>query len=395
MLKKENFVFLLFSLVSISIGVLSVYLLSHYFSIEDFGRLQFLLTLMGIGTIFYLSGFDIIIQKQIFNKNDNIVYYILKYIMPISLGVMIVVAIGISLYVENNIDVILLATIIVSIGLFDKSNAILNAKLLFKQLRYLELFSKILILILAGLTVFYHLSLENYLILFVITSTIVVLMRIFYTKRYLNINSNKKDIDNKKIIKEGVFTTISSSYSIMSNWSEKLVLGILDPKLLAIFAIGQLLPKVIKDNVKVILIPTLNTWASKGFEYYISMIKKYSLTLWLIGIIIYIVVYFLVDIVISNYFIKYNDSIVIAQLLSLPLIFKFVENVKMSSMALSKHTNIFNKINNKINTLKIILVISLIPMFEINGAILAILIVEFTRFTLVSFEYNKLIKGER
>lgn len=167
----------------------------------------------------------------------------------------------------------------------------------------------------------------------------------------------------------------------------------LDVNSLAIFSIGQLFPKVIKDNVKVILTPTLNTWASKGFEYYSSMIKKYQFTLWVIGITLYVTLYFTVDFLISNFFVKYKDSIYIAQLLAIPLMYKFVENIKMSSMALSKHTNVFNRINNISNSIKIILVVILIPLYKIYGAVSAIVIVDIVRFIFVTIEYNKLTKA--
>ena len=100
--------------------------------------------------------------------------------------------------------------------------------------------------------------------------------------------------------------------------------------------------------------------------------------------------YFMVDIIISNFFSKYEESILIAQLLSVTLIFKFVENIKMSSMALSKHTNIFNKINNMSNTLKIVLVLILVNMYGVYGAIASILIVEIFRFVLITKEFIKL-----
>jgi O-antigen/teichoic acid export membrane protein len=392
MLKKENIVFLLFSVVSIVIGLITTYLLSNYFSIEDFGKIQFLLTLIGIGTMFYLSGFDITIQKQIFNKNDEIVKYVIKNIMPFSLALLVTTATILSIYLEKDIDLILYAAMVLAVGLFDKSNAILNSKLLFKQLRYLELFARLALLVLAVFSIFYTHSVEVYFMIFTIISMFILLFRINFTKRFLDLE-NKKQIDYKDVKKEGVETTLSSSYGILANWSERLILGILDTNLLAIFVIGQLFPKVIKDNVKIILIPTLNVWASKGFEHYTDMIKKYSLTLWLIGFTMYIIIYFMVDIIISNFFIKYEDSILIAQLLSITLIFKFIENIKMSSMALSKHTNIFNRINNISNTLKVILVVSLIPLYEIYGAVMAILIVESLRFLLITIEYNKLTKG--
>jgi O-antigen/teichoic acid export membrane protein len=388
MVKKENLVFLLFSIVSISIGILTTYLVSNYLTIEDFGRLQFLLTLVGIGTIFYMSGFDIVIQKQIFDKNDEVVEYILKNVMPFSFILLIFIFSIYYTFIEKNSELLLYATIIVSIGLFDKSNAILNSKLMFKQLRYLELYSKLLLLSLASAAVIFKYTLLTYMVLFSLTSVLIIIVRIFYTKRQLILKDNNIDYENIK--DEGIKTTISTSYAILSNWSEKLVLGMLDSNLLAIFVIGQLFPKVIKDNVKILLIPTLNTLASKGFDYYKSMINKYELTLWVFGIIIYTIFYFMVDIIISNFFSKYEESILIAQLLSVTLIFKFVENIKMSSMALSKHTNIFNKINNMSNTLKIVLVLILVNMYGVYGAIASILIVEIFRFVLITKEFIKL-----
>lgn len=128
MLKRENIVFLIFSILSIILGLLTTYLLSNYFSIEDFGKLQLLLTLIGIFSIFNLSGFDIVIQKQIFNKNDDIVKYVLKNIMPFSLILMTIV-LAVTYFLTEYKDLLLFVFIITSITLFDKTNAILNAKL--------------------------------------------------------------------------------------------------------------------------------------------------------------------------------------------------------------------------------------------------------------------------
>ena len=131
MLKRENIVFLIFSILSIILGLLTTYLLSNYFSIE----LQLLLTLIGIFSIFNLSGFDIVIQKQIFNKNDDIVKYVL---MPFSLILMTIV-LAVTYFLT---DLLLFVFIITSITLFDKT----NAKLKFKE------FTKIFLLFLAILS---------------------------------------------------------------------------------------------------------------------------------------------------------------------------------------------------------------------------------------------------
>jgi O-antigen/teichoic acid export membrane protein len=393
MLKRENIVFLIFSILSITLGLLTTYLLSNYFSIEDFGKLQLLLTLIGAFSIFNLSGFDIVIQKQIFNKNDNIVSYVLKKIMPLSFILMIMV-LTITYFVTEYEDLLLFVFIITSITLFDKTNAILNAKLKFKELRYLELITKIFLLFLAILVLVFNLDIFTYIVVFTLVSITIIGFRIFISYRYLNIHIIE-ETDFNFIKSEGIKTSLSIAYAIITNWSERLILGIIDPKLLAIFVIGQLFPRVLKDNVKVLLTPTLNSWASQGFEHNKSMIQKYQIFLWIFGFSVYIVMYVLVDFIISNYFIKYEESILVAQLLAIPLIFKFVETMKMSAMALSHHTSTFNKINNISNTIKLILVVILIPLFGISGAVISIVIIELIRFLLATREFKILCEGRK
>jgi len=296
---------------------------------------------------------------------------------------------GFTYFLTKYKNLLLFVFIIISITLFDKTNAILNAKLKFKELRYLELSTKIFLLFIAFISLVLHLNIMTYIIVFTFASITILGIRIVISRKYLNHNDIAVN-DNNLIKKEGLKTSFSTAYTIIANWSERLMLGMIDPKLLAIFVIGQLFPRVLKDNVKVLLTPTLNSWASEGFDYYKSMISKYEVTLWLIGIFMYIIVYFMVDIIITNFFIKYEESILIAQLLSLTLIFKFVEITKMSAMALSEHTNIFNKINNIANTMKIILVIILINAYGIYGAIASVLIVESIKFLIIQNKFKQL-----
>lgn len=385
MLKKENILFLLFSIINISIGLFTMYLLSNYFSIEDFGKLQLLLSLIGIFTIFYLSGYDIFIMKYIYNQNDYIVWYVLKKIMLVSLVFLFIFMLVSYLFIDENLDLILLSMLIVSFGLFDKTNAILNSKLKFKQLRYIELFVKLSLLGLLLICIFMSFDIQSYIIYFVVLSIFISIARTIYGFKQLESVANNIDLK-----KEGIKTAFSTSYTVVASWFDKVLLGFIDVNMLSYFIIGQLFPRVIKDNVKVLLLPTLSTWASEGFNHYKLMIKKYQFFLWAIGILMYIILYILVDIIISNFFIKYEESIFIAQLLSITLIFKFVELSKMSSMSLSKYTYIFNNINNISNTFKILLVAILIPIFGIYGAVSSILITESLRFILITHEFRKL-----
>ncbi|WED26874.1 oligosaccharide flippase family protein [Vibrio sp. DW001] len=389
MLKKENFIFLLFSVISMLIGIVSTYLLSNYFTVEDFGKVQLLLTFVGVFSIFGLSGFDVVIQKQIYNKDDGFVYYLLKNIMPLSLMLLTLVVFIILLCIEEDYYLILSAFLISSFNLFDRTSAILNSKLKFKIIRYIELITKVVFFGVVVVSVYIGVNAPNYIFIYTTVGMSIVLFRIIYSKSLLTIKS-KPNINYKYLISGGISTTFSSSFTVFTNYSEKLVLGYLDTSQLAIFTIAQLFPRVLKDNIKIVLSPTLNTWASRGFKYYKTMIRKNEAILWGVGILFYIILYFMVDFFISNFFVKYTDSILISQLLSITIIFKFVESVKMSSMALSDHTPVFNKINNISNTLKILLVTFLVNIYGIYGAVATILIVEVVRFLFMTKEFNRL-----
>ena len=329
------------------------------------------------------------IQKQIFNKNDQIVKYVLKNIMPLSLILLCFTSLLIYFVLKENKNLILFATVIVSFGLFDKTTAILNSKLKFKQLRYIELYTKILLLLYALIMINLDSSIQTYIIGFTLVSLVIFSTRILYSWKQLRFKEFT-NVNYHNIRSEGIQTSLSTSYTILANWSEKFILGMIDTVSLSILVIGQLFPRVIKDNIKVLLTPSLNTWASKGFNYYKMMIKRYKLFFIILGIFMFIILYFLIDIIISNFFGKYESSIIIAQLLSVTLSFKFIELILMSSIALSSHTNIFNKINNIVNSFKIVLVITLIPIFGIYGAVASILLVDTLRFYLVVYEFRKL-----
>lgn len=390
MINQENVKFFLFSLITLVVGLLSTYLLSNYFTVAQFGQIQLLLALIGISSIFYLSGFDIVIMKAIYAKNDALVFYVFYRIMPFSLGLFLMVSVIYFYFFEQYQDLLKYVIPIIIFAMFEKSNAILNAKLMFKELRYMELISKLILLTITIYVVWSDDSLEQYFLFFVCFSVLIYVLRTTYALNTLTIDGIKKDF--KEETNEGYKVAFSTGYTIIASWIEKLILGFIGIESLAIFVIGQLFPKVIKDNIKILLLPSLSMWASKGFNYYQEQIIKYSYILWSIGIFFYIMLFFLVELIIGNFFTEYESSIQIAQLLSITLVFKFIELAKMSSFSLTEHTNIFNKINNITNTLKIALVVILVPVFGIYGAVVSIIFMETIRFLLVSKNFNRLTR---
>ncbi|NOH55539.1 hypothetical protein F0266_21635, partial [Vibrio coralliilyticus] len=163
MLKKENFIFLLFSVVSVLIGIGTTYLLSDYFSVDDFGKIQLLLTYIGVLSLFCLTGFDVVLQKQIFKEDDGFVFYLLKNIMPLSIVILAFFSLVAYIFLDDNTQLLLFACLVTSFSLFDKTSAILNSKLKFKAIRYIELSTKIIILLSVVILTSLNVNLEIYI----------------------------------------------------------------------------------------------------------------------------------------------------------------------------------------------------------------------------------------
>ena len=394
---RENILFLVFSLISISLGFISTYLISNYLTIEEYGKYQLLLTYVGSMTLFYFTGFDIIIQKQVFANNISVVYYVQRYIMPISLVVVILFMVVMIFQTSDyKLEYIVMASLITMFGMFDKTNALFNGKLKFKSLRYMELITRVIFLFLTAITVTLSIGYNKYVFIYFVLCIVVFILRIIYSKIIISSGPKTKVYDlSKKDIREGWITTGVTMLTILIGWSERLILGFIDPKLLAIFVIGQLFPKILKDNMKILFVPTSNTWAKKGFQYYSHKISKYQNNLIMFGIISMIVLMAGVQIIISVFFEKYYDSIVIAQILSLSMSFRILEIFKMSSITLSKHTHIANRINTVSNIFKIIYVSILIPIYGISGAAIGILLYEVTRFILVTYGYKQALANDK
>ncbi len=396
MFNKESILFLLFSWVSLALGILITYLLSDYFSVADFGNIQFFITSLGILSIFYLSGYDFSIQKKIFKHDDTYVLYILKRIMPYSLVALLLLLFILRFIEVPHKNLIEIACIVTIFGIFDKFNSILNAKLMFKQMRYIELFTKILLLSTALVTIYFNFDYTQYIFIYASLYALIIIFRILYSLKLLDVGS-KKDFNYDETTKEANITSASTIYTIIAIWIERFILGFTDTTLLGIFVIAQIIPRTIKDNVKVFLKPTVNTWAKKGFRYYSLMVKKYQVLLLLMGMASFVIVSIACDMIINAYFTKYTNAILYAQILSISLIIKFLEFVIMTGFSLSKHTMLFNKINTVTNTIKIVTSIILIPIFGIYGAITSILLFEITKSVIVYFSFLKLqnisIKG--
>ncbi len=73
---KENILYLIYHVLSMIFTFSTIVVLSRYFSVEDFGIYQLVLTFVAVISILKLTGIDMVLQRMIIKK---IFYFINIY----------------------------------------------------------------------------------------------------------------------------------------------------------------------------------------------------------------------------------------------------------------------------------------------------------------------------
>jgi O-antigen/teichoic acid export membrane protein len=380
MRNKENIFFGFFSIIIFFISVLNVQLLSNYYSIEEFGRYQFLMTLVGVFSIASLTGYDTFSRKHMISGDDRYFFYMYKKVLPYSVIVLALIGAGIAISDLEYKKLLLVAIAIAVMVVFDKLSSVFSAKLMFKKLRYADIIGKSLFLALTYYSITFNLSFEEYIYMLFFIYIFNHFARILISVVYIDKNNvvlNEFELHdfNKGAIKN----TLVVGYATFASWIERLILGWISPVQLGVFSIGYLIPKLIKDNAKSFLTPMFFKWSKDGFDMQYILIDKYKRLLLMVGVFFFLAVLFGVEIIIDLFFEKYHESILISQILAVTLVPIFVIYAKAHAMLMSKHIDKNNKVEITSNTVKIILSAIAIPLFEIWGAVASVLVSEFVR----------------
>lgn len=377
---QENILFLLFTIFGIVITIVNSTVLANYFSVENFGYYQLLLTFIGVLTIFNLTGYDIHIQKKLVIEEVAYFYYVLKNVMPISLVVILLVLCIAYMINFKYFTIFALALLFTAFSIFDKLFSLLEIKKRFKLLRYIDLSNKLIFLLLSIFVIYLKINLENFLYLFIGIYILILSSKILYSFYLVKFTYVLINNDDLKVFNIDAFKrTLSISFAILASWIERLVLGTLSPAILAVFSIAYLVPKIIKDNIKSVLKPTMFKWISLSDKEFLQKINKNKYKFLLMGLVVYIATVSLLRSFIELFYPKYDDSIFMAQLLSIPLISIFIVYVFATYILYSKHTHESNKVENITNSFKILLAVTLIPFFKIEGAVVCVIVPELLR----------------
>jgi len=382
--------------VVIAIGINAI--LTRYLSKSDFGNYQLALAYVNIANFLTLPGFNQSILKGSSKNYDNIYTVTLRYRAFASLfGVMVFLCIGsffIFFWHKQTLGILLLiGSIFFPLYPLQQWDALLMGKRRFGLSRSLFVFFQLLRLLFIGLSAVITRNLKIIFIMTIVAQAIYTIIGFIITSKIINRSSKDVKIE-KGLIKLGIKMTFIGVFSIIAKQLERIILGMMDPKLLAVYHIGANIPFKIKENTKPILsVPTIH-WIPLTKEKNLVKIKKNWWIFILFGSVSTLILWFL-----SPYFIPflfgrhYIESVMITKWLSITLSFLFFQTMLLNVAVYQGEENFFMKLSIGQSILKIGLFSVLIPYFKLIGVLISIISSEVIIFVISLFWFIHKIKN--
>ncbi|MCF6183443.1 MAG: oligosaccharide flippase family protein [Bacteroidales bacterium] len=314
--------------------VLSVFL-ARYLSKGTFGEYQLILSIIGILSIFSLTGLNVSIAKSIAEGYDYSYVKAYKTGLRFSfLSIPIFLGIAYWYYIqnENSTAYALLISVLFFpfIYGFNKWVALLKGKAMFgviAKIQILQNISSALFII--------------FVVVFFPDNILLVVFVMFFFQMSFNLYahfSSMKFIKSKKNDKDcipyGIYMTKISFLNIIVNNFDKILIGFFDIKLLAVYAVSLKILSVIKGFIKSFYQISFPKFAKKN----IKISNKIIFLLLLSGMFFSIILYFVSEPLINLlYTDKYLASAILFKKFLLVIPFTFVNALLSNKMTAQKH----------------------------------------------------------
>jgi Na+-driven multidrug efflux pump len=190
--------------------------------------------------------------------------------------------------------------------------------------------------------------------------------------------------------------TLLAAFGMVVSQIDKIILGILNTNLLAIYSVGANIPIKIKDNAKSLLAVPVLHWGGKEKKEHFESIRQHGVHIFSIGVLISMFLIAVSPFLIPTFYgSKYSDAIRVNQFMSVFIGFNFFSTLVLSADLIQNIGKFYSKISILRNCLYLLLLFLLIGKIKIYGIVIAFLSCEFLAFTVSLIFYIKELKKIR
>src|SRR3972149_9720417 len=362
-------------------------LLVRFLSFEDLGNYKLFFSVLNILILFSINGLGTSVTKAVakkfkgFFKKAVIVSALFSLIASV-----ILIVLALSYYKDSNIKwALLLSSFIVPIYYgFNTWEPYYYGERRFKTVFLLNaLIGGTRFIVCAAILFFYRSYFFTIIAYLLILSAYNLIFFFWIIKR---IEPEKIDKEKEKdYLKHGFRLTGSSAISVIATNIERIILNsVSGATMVGIYSVVTVFPTFIKNSLKTLVnVPTVKLAARSEADNRI-IIKKGLILIFLSGIMILAVFWFIIPFLLKFFFkVDDLDMIRYGRLLLVPLVFmpanltiKYLCSYQGSGSSLLK-------LLTTVDTVKLALLAIFVPLYKIEGIIVALILAEFFAFIIL------------
>ncbi len=349
-------------------------LFARFLSKEMYGQYSFIFAILGILSLFTLSGMGAAITQAVANGHDHVLITGTKEKFKWSILGSVVVF-GVGIYYFSTESLLLGKCFMISslffpfIYNFQTFQAFFAGKKQFNKVAKYQNITKVIFLLSVSIVIF----LSRDLIYILITSLLAssLLGGYFFT---LGLRKMKNQSDDRSAISFGKHLSLMNGINTIADQADKIIIGVLlGFSDLAVYSIASAVSSSIRTTISPIsrvAFPKLSTMNKK--EAYSAVKKRYFYLVLLAAGVSGIMIFFCPYIFTLLYSQKYVDSVFYAQFLFVGLIFTIpTQMVGKALFASQRETGKLYRYRIIYSIVVLILLFVLVPKFGLLGVVLA------------------------
>jgi len=379
---RESSYVVIAQLITIGIGFITSVILARNLGLEGFGQYNLLLVYISLLQICGLPGMNVVISKGVMKAYDPIFNlalqksFIFSGLCSLFIATAALVLYFLDIISQETLIILLIIACFAVLAGIDKYDSLLQAKKAFYLSRRIAIINALLTLLVVGSLAYYTKSFMVAIVAYFFIRLVIILIGL--KAAYQLIVPMKSESQKQQLLLEE-----SKKYSLLSLFNigvgqlDKLIIGILDPKLLAIYTVGSFFPRKVKDNVKVLLSVPVVHMGSMSKEKNWHLVTKHGAKLFIFGIFLTAMIWILVPWFIPFvYGSEYQDAVWIAQILSLSLSFIFVGLVVLSFDIYQNRGELYRRQYFIRQIVYVLLIVFAIPYYGLVGLVFSIVMIE-------------------
>ncbi len=394
---QKNFKDSIFAISNLLIASLDGFflnvLLVRYLSFEDLGNYKLFFSILNILILFSLNGLGTSVTKAIVKKYKSFYKTAIRFSGLFSLiASVIIILLALSYYKGSDIKMaLLLSSFMIPIFFgFNKWEPYYYGE---KRFKTIFLLNTLIGGTRFGVCAFILIYFKNYIYTILAYIFIVAAYNlIFYIWISRGIKDEEKDkVKEKGYLKHGFRLTGSSAVSVIAKNIERIILEtVSDAATVGIYSAVVVFPNFLKNSLKILVnVPTVKLAARTENENR-QIVRKGLSTIFVSGVLIFGVFWFVLPYLLRFFFDIGDPQIIFyGQLLLIPIIFLPANLTIRYLCSYQGSGKSYLKLFTIIDIIKLVLIAIFIPLLQINGIIISLIIAEFIAFVILMIWFSR------